>query len=161
MKDVTEELLSFSHFLNKNFDPVSNSFKRKHPDDDYLNIKSMEIFIQANWEILVEMQICIEDENLEYYNSGADLFTESYRVVNPQKNGNTKIMVSSKKRIIDYFENQEIAVSFFEFIKFVSSPKPGFFSDTTPFDYIIAEDTEGRQYLLDKNDLIFLHSKIE
>lgn len=156
MKKVTNEILFFSSFLNLNFDLISNSIKQKKFDDDYEYIKLLEIFIQANWEIIVEMIICDKNEILEYYDSGADFYDFSYRVTSPKRKANTKIVVKSDSEIYDYLSETPIIIDNLDFIKFISY-KNGCYYNKPEFNYILAENSNGDKYLFEKKSVDYFH----
>ena len=108
--------------------------------------------------MLVEMVICTKNQTLEYYDSGADLFSDYYRVIFPNKNGNTKIVIDSDNPVLDYFENTKIIACDFDLNKFVTHEGNGHFSDLPPFNYAIVEDSEGKQYLFKNEDIQFFHT---
>ena len=154
MREVTKELLLYSEFLNNSFNLVYEYLKDNY-QDDILTSNQMDIYKQANWEILVDMIISKEDECVEYYDSGADFYSNSYRVIEHEKNGNVKIVVSSNEMILDYFSNQKIMITNYDFIKFVSLNSEGFYSDTPIFDFVIIEDLNFKKYLVRKNIVSF------
>jgi hypothetical protein len=154
MREVTKELLFYSEFLNKSFDLVYKYLSDNY-EDDILTSKQMDIYKQANWEMLVDMIISKDDECVEYYDSGADFYSDSYRVIKPNNNGNVKVVVSSNEMVFDYFSNEKVIIKNYDFIKFVSSNSEGYYSDMPIFDFIIIEDSYFNEYLVKKNSVLF------
>lgn len=137
MKNITDEILHFSFFLNSSWSSVL--FYINDSDADLLN------WLQANWELLVESKICSNGEFIDIYGDGADLENEFSRVTFPSLNSTHKIIVKMKNsECYDFFSKTYFTklndYSFNEFISItdgISDKKP-------PFDYveIINENSE-------------------
>jgi len=149
MKNVTKELNSFAEFLNLSWDVLNREIEEK---DESQKEQYSEVFMQANWELLVEMKICADEQILDYYASGADLFPLSYRVIKPEKNGNSRIVVSSHSVLTDYFSGEKIRPDKFDFFQFVSSENGQYFVKP-PFDMSLVESANGRQFLFQNKQL--------
>lgn len=152
--NVTKEICSFSVFLESSWSQMMKIFK-----DGGLNGCELQnnigSFMQANWEILVEQIICSENENLESYYGGADIYDEFDRVSFPENEPNVKIILKSKGVIIELISNKSIEFDDLEFCRFVSFD--GFFySDEPPFSHVLVEELPNFE-----NNLIFRIEDLE
>ncbi len=116
--DVTLVLNNYAAFLENSY---NNLFFLNNPDDPHNeelinNLDKGGIrddFLQANWEILVEMLICIPGEEfLEPYGNGADCNGDSSRVSLPDKITTHRIQCyTDSNKVMDLLTNKEILLS--------------------------------------------------
>ncbi len=151
---VNRDIEAFVKFLNSSLSIVQENFILSGYTDLELRQK-IDDFIQVNWEILVEQVICGKGQFLEYYDSGADVYPESCRVILPNADSSKKIMV---KPLVtkDEFQKDVNQLEYLDFIKFVSIQDLSFFSDDPPFTHVMCEDQFENQYFIDMKDLDFI-----
>jgi hypothetical protein len=159
MKDITNTLLNFASFLNLNLTHLVELLDRQKIDDDK-KYQYIDVFIQANWEILVEMVVCEKSNSLEYYSSGADLFDLSYRVIYPTKQATHKVVVFSNSELIDELSQKKYKIENWDFLKFVSYDNDNY-SDYPPFNYVLLDDYNGESHLFRKEELLFFSSPLQ
>ena len=158
MNDITKAVLNFSNFLNSNWVSLIEFLSHNHIDEDK-RTQHLEVFIQANWEILVEMVVCKKGDALEYYSSGADLFNSYYRVIDPEKEATFKVVVFSEGDQKDELNLEWYKLDSWEFMKFVSF-RNGNYYDAPPFNHVLVDDENGRPHIFSKNNLIFQLLKV-
>ncbi len=155
-KNVTTELREFSEFLNITYEFVISKIKKRH-NDDYDVFKQYEIFVQANWEILIEMLICGNNQYLDYYSGGADLHPLYERVILPEKDSSSRIVINVPKGVADIFTNRFLRNNMtYDFDKFVSFDGK-YFDEIPPFDKVMVEDQLGEKLLFNIDEIKFYH----
>ncbi len=151
---VNREIEAFVKFLNSSLPIVKENFILSGYTDLELRQK-IDDFIQVNWEILVEQVICGKGQYLEYYDSGADVYPESCRVIHPNAGSSKKIIV--KPLVIkDEFQKDVNELEYLDFMKFVSIQELEFFSDNPPFTHVMCEDQSENQYFIDMKNFDFI-----
>jgi len=157
MRNVTKEILSFAEFLDLNWTNLTTDINSKFIDE-FEKARYIQIWLQANWEIQVEMMICKEDNDcvLDYYGEGADLYDLSYRVIHPEKKGNSRIVAYSETPLLDELQGDFCNINFWAFYKFISF-KDGNYYEAPPFNYVLIEDMEGKSHVFKKEELKYFH----
>ncbi len=128
----------FANFLN-------NSWTIIYPlllDRDYTtNESSLNDWLQANWELLVERKILPVQEYLEIYGEGADLYGSSSRVTDTDKLPNFKVIIKSKdgKEVLDILNDELITFEALNFDRLVGF-KDGYYVLEPVFNYVLLND---------------------
>jgi hypothetical protein len=147
--NINEAIRIFANFLNDSFTVV----KPLLTDREYTNNESsVDDWLQANWELLVERKVLRINEYLDVYGAGADFYGGSSRITDHNALPTYTILVSKiSQRSIDVLNNTQIEIDEFIFERIVGF-KEGFYSDTPPFDYVLVNDVKNnveRVFLLD------------
>ncbi|WMX16234.1 hypothetical protein [Aureispira sp. CCB-E] len=112
-------------------------------------------WLQANWEILVESNVCDWDEYLEEYGNGADCNVNSDRVTKPKAKATHSIICSSKDNnlVTDFFTKEKVLLDEMSFSKFISV-KNNKYTDQPPFDWVLLEN--GNEFsIIELNKVVF------
>lgn len=158
VNSTIHQFISFINNSNEGINKLSNDI-----ENNKKNIVLADTiengFYQFIWEIIVEAQLCSEDDSLEPYGDGADFYGKSSRVIYPDKLANKKIIVSVINKV-DSLSNRSIINQNLDLIKFVNfSGKE--YSVSKPFDFVLCEDQQGTQFLFGLNDIDFWIVKME
>ena len=102
------------------------------------NEDSINDWMQANWELLVERKILPLNEYLEVYGDGADFNGVSSRITDMNRIATYYLSVSIYTGL-DLLTNEKVNNSIFLFEKFVGF-KAGFYTIAPPFQYVLELD---------------------
>jgi hypothetical protein len=154
MREITNEILQFSDFLNTSWSFIELYFEK----DTELN-GNLSNWLQANWEILVESAVCDNGEFILVYGDGADFDdSESSRVTYKSVLATHCIKVKTRKNnIIDFYSKEVIKdLSTYHFNQFVSIDTSNKIGMEPEFDFAELEDESlNKKVWVYKNDLIY------
>jgi hypothetical protein len=159
--NVTNQILVFVKFLNLNYKLINNQLQTNEHLDEYEIEVLLNNWFQFNWEILVERSICSDEEFIEYYNEGADVFDESYRITHQNVEPTHKIICKSisKNPLIDVLSGKVIDLKENDFICFVNFDGMQY-SFGSEFNFGLFEDEEGVFSVIDIKHLTFHKIKL-
>jgi hypothetical protein len=159
--DVSAVINQFVTFINNSYDEIAQLFQCIENDKKNIILadKIENGFYQFMWEIIVEAQLCPEENYLEPYGDGADFYGKSSRVVYPGKFANDKINVNVKNRL-DYFSQKISTIENLDLVKFVNFENNQYFVKR-PFDFVLCEDYSGTRFLFRLNEVTFSLVKID
>lgn len=149
----------FVDFLNSSWDIVSQLLSNRYDTSDE---NSIDDWLQANWELLVERKVLKVNEYLEIYGSGADYNGSSSRIIDPEALANFRVDIKTKKghETFDLLNNEQVELQNMTFENFVGF-KNGFYIQEPPFKYaLITDDRLGIERVVAINDLQFELGKI-
>ncbi|TDG94346.1 hypothetical protein [Cardinium endosymbiont of Culicoides punctatus] len=110
-------LLNFKAFLESSFTHIEDIFPYMDPiyGSDVHQEEFTDIWLQANWEVLVEFILCpqIDIEALQAYGNCAELYDNSDRISRPNQVATHKITIHSKNDtpIIELFSKKMIDIA--------------------------------------------------
>jgi hypothetical protein len=152
--NIDKAIRVFADFLNNSWIIVSQLLL----DRNYTsNEDSVNDWLQANWELLVERNVLKVNEYLEVYGEGADYNGASSRIVDPEALPNFKVIVKSKtgSKILDVLNNEQIILENVTFEKIVGF-KNGFYILEPEFKYVlITDDTLGLERVIVMEEVEF------
>ncbi len=122
----------------------------------------VEDWVQANWELLVEANLCDQSkEFLEVYGAGADRFGKSSRILRPDALPTHRVVcVALHDTVIpDLFSGQNIRPETLRFESFVSWDGEHY-DEAPPLDHVLLADFR-EIHLLSVDDVRFKLEKIE
>nr|WP_315422895.1 hypothetical protein [uncultured Pedobacter sp.] len=159
--NVNNVINQFVSFINNSYEGVDKLSRiiENNIRNIVLADKVENGFYQFIWEIIVETQLCCNEEYLEPYGDGADFYGKSSRVIYPEKLANRKIGVSVKDKV-DFFSNKNIRIQNLDLIKFVNY-NGSEYSAGKPFDFVLCEDSLGNQFLFRLNEVDYLVIKVK
>lgn len=122
---------------------------------------SINDWLQANWEILVEKKVLKQNDYLEIYGEGADFFGASSRMTDIEALPTFVVKIIINEAIVkDILNNEIISKAEFSFDKLVGF-KNGFYTNEPPFNYVlIQDDDEGIERVFPLDITIFELQKI-
>lgn len=151
---IDKAIRAFADFLNNSWIIVSQLLL----DRDYTsNQDSINDWLQANWELLVERKVLKVNEYLEVYGDGADYNGASSRIADPEALPNFKVIVKTKNgnNILDVLNNEQIRFEHSTFDKIVGF-KNGFYTLEPEFKYVlITDDNLGLERVVAIGDIEF------
>jgi hypothetical protein len=128
----------FVNFLNSSWATASPLLlNRDYTSDE----DSINDWLQANWELLVERKVLKVNEYLEGYGEGADYNGGSSRIADPEALPNFKVIVKlkSSNKIFDILNNEHVILENIVFEKIVGF-KNGFYVIEPEFKYVLITD---------------------
>jgi len=159
MREISNEIIQFSNFLNASWTYIGLYFKK----DSVIN-ENLSNWLQANWEILVESTVCGKGEFLVVYGDGADFDDEEYsRVTYKSILATHCIRVEKMKaNVIDFFSKESIGnldgYYFNQFVKIDTSNK---IAIEPQFDYAELENEMlNKKVWVNKNELVYFLENI-
>mgnify|MGYP000932168565 CR=1 FL=1 len=152
--EIDKAIKTFIDFLNSSWIIVSQLLLNR----DYTsNENSINDWLQANWELLVERKVLKVNEYLEVYGEGADYNGASSRIVDPEALPNFKVIVKIKNgnSILDVLNNEQVRFENATFDKIVGF-KNGFYTLEPEFKYVlITDDNLGLERVVALGDIEF------
>lgn len=142
----------FATFLNASFSSVYNLLiGRSYTTDE----SSINDWLQANWEILIEFKILNVGEYMEIYGEGADFNGGSSRITTPDALPTHKIIVQAKpnKSALDFLNDEILSEINADFSK-LTGFKDGFYCVDGEFNYVLVTDN------ISKKERVFLIDEI-
>ena len=118
---------------------------------------SINDWLQANWELLVERKVLKINEYLEVYGEGADYNGASSRITDSEALPNFKVIVKSKNgdSILDVLNNEQVILNNAAFDKIVGF-KNGFYTLEPEFQFVlITDDNLGLERVVAIGDIEF------
>jgi hypothetical protein len=158
VNSIINQFVSFINNSNERINELSNNIE-SNKKNIVLADKIENGFYQFIWEIIVEAQLCSEDDYLEPYGDGADFYGKSSRVIYPEKLANKKINISVTNKI-DYLSKRSIINQNLDLIKFVNFNGKEY-SVSNPFNFVLCENQLGDRFLFGLNDIDFWIVKME
>lgn len=135
--DIDKAIRIFSEFLNSCWKNVLPSLENRTYTT---NESSINDWLQANWELLVERKVLPLNEYLEIYGEGADFNGRSSRITDIQSIPQYSIkVISCCSDLVDLLNNTEVGNSELTFEKLVGFEN-GFYIDNPPFNYVLTQD---------------------
>lgn len=152
--NINKEIGKFVDFLNSSWIIVSQLLVNR----DYTsNEDSINDWLQANWELLVERKVLKVNEYLEVYGDGADYNGSSSRITDPEAQPSFKVIVKTKNgnSVLDLLNNEQIRFENVTFDKIVGF-KNGFYTLEPEFNYVlITDDDLGLERVVAIDDIEF------
>lgn len=152
--DIDKAIRVFSDFLNSSWIIVSQLLLNR----DYTsNEDSINDWLQANWELLVERKVLKVNEYLEVYGDGADYNGASSRITDPEALPNFKVIIKTKNgnSVLDILNNEQVRFENVTFDKIVGF-KNGFYTLEPEFKYVlITDDNLGLERVVAMGDIEF------
>ncbi|SEA67499.1 hypothetical protein SAMN05192529_14412 [Arachidicoccus rhizosphaerae] len=152
--DIDKAIRIFSDFLNNSWIIVSQLLLNR----DYTsNEDSINDWLQANWELLVERKVLKVNEYLEVYGEGADYNGSSSRIVDPEALPNFKVVIKSRSgnKILDILNDEQVVLENLTFEKIVGF-KNGFYTFEPEFKYVLlTDDNLGLERVIVLDDVVF------
>lgn len=136
--NIDNTIKLFADFLNISWTIIPKLLN----DRDYTsNEDSLNDWLQANWELLVERKILNIGEYLEIYGDGADFYGASSRITDKEAIPNFQVIVKplNMSNIYDVLNNESVELIDCIFDKFVSF-KNDFYYLEPEFNYILVLD---------------------
>jgi len=129
----------FSDYLNASWYVVNPLLRdRTYTTDEF----SINDWLQANWEILVEKKILQQNEYLEFYGDGADFFGASSRMTEIEALPIFAVkIILDGETVKDFLNNETILKTEFSFDRLVGF-KNGFYVSEPPFNYVLIQDDD-------------------
>ena len=156
---IDEAIKVFANFLNSSWIIVSQLlFNRDYTSNE----DSINDWLQANWELLVERKVLKLNEYLEVYGEGADYNGASSRIADPEALPNFKVIVRTKNGsdILDVLNNEQVRFENATFDKIVGF-KNGFYTLEPEFKYVlITDDDLGLERVVAIGDVEFRLEKL-
>lgn len=154
--NVNEIIKYFSDFLNVSWNcAIPLLSERAYTSNE----DSINDWMQANWELLVERKILPLNEYLEVYGDGADFNGVSSRITDMNRVATYYLSVSIYAGV-DLLTNEKVNNSIFLFEKFVGF-KAGFYTVAPPFKYVLVLDSNDVERVFHIESTIFeLYRKI-
>ena len=138
--NANEIIKSFSDFLNASWNYVIPLLSERTYTS---NEDSINDWMQANWELLVERKILPLNEYLEVYGDGADFNGISSRITDIDIAATHYLSVFIHHGT-DLLTNEKINNSIFSFEKFVGF-RAGFYTVAPPFKYVLVLDNNNME----------------
>lgn len=152
--EIDKAIRTFVDFLNSSWIIVSPLLLNR----DYTsNEDSINDWLQANWELLVERKVLKVNEYLEVYGEGADYNGASSRIADPEALPNFKVIVKTKNgnSVLDILNNEQVRFEKSTFDKIVGF-KNGFYTLEPEFKYVlITDDNLGLERVVAITDIEF------
>lgn len=136
--EIDKAIKIFVDFLNSSWTIVYQLLLNR----DYTsNEDSINDWLQANWELLVERKVLKVNEYLEVYGEGADYNGISSRITDSEALPNFKVIVKTKNgnSIFDVLNNEQVRFENVTFNKIVGF-KSGFYTLEPEFKYVLITD---------------------
>lgn len=136
--EIDKAIKIFVDFLNSSWTIVYQLLLNR----DYTsNEDSINDWLQANWELLVERKVLKVNEYLEVYGEGADYNGISSRITGSEALPNFKVIVKTKNgnSILDVLNNEQVRFENVTFNKIVGF-KSGFYTLEPEFKYVLITD---------------------
>ena len=140
--NIDQAIRLFAKFLDNTWEIVLPSLKnRPYASDDDTSIHD---WLQANWELLVELKVLDTDGHLEIYGSGADLNGASSRIVYPDAVGTFKVIAKPKSgdTVLDVLRNEQVTISNLTFDELASFNNV-FYEFKPPFNFALLTEAGG------------------
>lgn len=122
------------------------------------NEESINDWLQANWELLVERKVLNINEYLEVYGDGADYHGASSRIIDIEALPTFKVTVNLQKNtniILDILNDEYVAFENATFSKIVGFEK-GFYLIEPAFKYVLfTDDVLGIERVVALDDIEF------
>jgi len=151
-KDVDKSIRVFIDFLNHSWNAAMPVLRNR----DYCSDESsLNDWLQANWEFLVERAILKNGDYLEVYGEGADFNGASSRISDFKALPNFSIEVRQQgdDPITDKLNNEMVFVNDANFVEFVSF-REGFYHKEPIFDSVLLDDS-GIERVVSINQVVF------
>lgn len=152
--EIDKAIRTFVDFLNSSWIIVSQVLLNREYTS---NEDSVNDWLQANWELLVERKVLKVNEYLEVYGEGADYNGTSSRIADPEALPNFKVIVKTKNgnNILDVLNNEQVRFEYATFDKIVGF-KNGFYTFEPEFKYVlITDDNLGLERVVAIGDIEF------
>ncbi|WP_291584741.1 hypothetical protein [Bacteroides sp.] len=152
--DIDQIIKQFPKFLDTSWNSVTPLLSERTYTS---NEDSINDWMQANWELLVERKILPLNEYLEVYGDGADFNGISSRItdINAIATHHLSVFIHDG---IDLLTNKRMELSIFLFEKFVGF-KAGFYTIAPPFKYVLVLDNNNteRVFCIEKTNFELSH----
>ncbi len=137
---IDKAIRVFVEFLNSSWSQVEEILMNR---DYTTNEDSVDDWLQANWELLVERKILKINEYLEVYGDGADFNGESSRITDPSELPTYRVAIKAinNNKIFDYLNKEDVLLNNVTFDKIVGF-KNGFYTLKPEFKYVLIVDNE-------------------
>jgi hypothetical protein len=156
---IDKAIRTFVDFLNSSWVIVSQLLLNRNYTS---NEDSINDWLQANWELLVERKVLKVNEYLEVYGEGADFNGASSRISDPKALPNFKVIVKTKNGndVLDILNNEPVRFANLTFNKLVGF-KDGFYTLEPEFKYVLlVDDNLGLERVMPIDDVEFSLEKV-
>ena len=138
--EIDKAIRIFVNFLNSSWSIVSPLLINR---DYTTNEDSINDWLQANWELLVERKVLKLNEYLEVYGDEADFNGDSSRITDPEALPNFKVVTKSRDgdKVLDILNNEQVSLGNITFEKLVGF-KNGFYILEPEFKYVLVTDDD-------------------
>jgi hypothetical protein len=136
--NVDNAIRLFANFLNGSWTSTTQLLTNRSYTS---NEDSINDWLQANWEILIERKILKIDQYLEFYGEGADFNGASSRITDPTSSPTYKIQVLPKNgsSVYDFLNEEETASLSLNFEK-LGGFRDGFYVLEPEFNFVLLTD---------------------
>lgn len=150
--EIDKAIRIFSNFLNSSWGIVTPLLiERSYTSDE----SSIDDWLQSNWEVLVERKVLALDEYLESYGNGADFYGISCRMTDIEALPKFSVKIILGNENVKDLLNNEILINVeFPFDKLVGF-KNGFHTNSPPFNYVLIQDDDGIERVLQLESVKF------
>ena len=152
---IDKAIKGFVDFLNSSWLVVYPLLVKRNYTS---NEESINDWLQANWELLVERKVLNINEYLEVYGDGADYHGASSRITDIEALTTFRVIVNPKKNINiihDILNDEYVKIENVTFSKIVGFEK-GFYLIEPEFKYVlITDDVLGKERVVALGDIEF------
>lgn len=140
MNTITKEIKVFADFLNNSWSIVHEVLMNRDYTTDESSVND---WLQANWELLVERKVLKINEYLEVYGDEADFNGDSSRITDPDASPNYKVRVKPKigNEVFDLLNKERVESYRLSFDKLVTF-REGFYFLEPGFEFVLCIDDE-------------------
>ncbi|MCW5959718.1 MAG: hypothetical protein KIS76_06100 [Pyrinomonadaceae bacterium] len=118
---------------------------------------SINDWMEANWELLVERKVLKPNDYLEVYGDGADYYGASSRIIDPDSLPNYQIAIKPKqgRTVYDVLNNADTLLEDVIFEKLVGFQN-GFYALEPEFNFLLINDNlKGVERVVALSDVVF------
>lgn len=158
--NINNTIKIFNNYLNSAWKITFPLLKDRFYTSDE---ESINDWLQANWELLVERKILDANEYLEVYGDGADFYGSSSRITDIKALPTHRVVANSlnKTQLHDILNNETIeydkVLVFDRFVGFENE----FYTSTPNFDYALLNDeNDGIERVVSLDDISYGIQKI-
>ncbi len=157
--NINNVIQVYADFLNKSWNVIQPLLK----DRDYTSFEeTCNDWLQCCWEMLVERKVLSLNHYLDIYGEGADFYGTSSRItdINEVPTHVVKIKSTNSNEVFDLLNETYIDINNLNFEKLVGF-KNGYYSLSTPFDYVLLSDSQNQQFVVALSDLGFYLTEVK
>jgi hypothetical protein len=161
--EVNQQINDFKIFLERNLSWFKKKLLEANKRDDFQRADAIADWLQVNWELIVETNICQSNEFLIAYGDGADCNPESDRVRFASKTATHFIGCTCKRdhhALYDYQSGTYLKEQTVEFDRFISF-KNGIILDSEVFDHVLAKDSNGNDVIISIDHTSFIFCSLK
>lgn len=158
--EVNQQVKDFKFFLETNLKWFEEKLRKGNKRDEWQMHDAVLDWLQVNWELIVEANVCKSDEFLLAYGDGAECNASSDRVRYPEKAATHFIGCTAKLKgsLYDLINESYIHDDMVEFYKFTTYQE-GIMISELPFKHVLAKSAEGNDLIFSFDDISFFYCK--